>query len=125
MLRFAFLVNILILLPVCATMLLARDGGLSAIFGWTGGDVPAVRLMLLSLWLAILLASLAGLLWPRPLWPVLVIQILYKSLWLAIFAWPAFRSGGAAAVPWGVAGSFLFIVAVWPAVLWSARPWAA
>ncbi|WP_310474374.1 hypothetical protein [Sandarakinorhabdus sp.] len=120
MLRAAFAINLLILVPVCATMLTARDGGLRAIFG-SASDVPAVRLMVLSMWLAILLASLAGLVWPRPLWPVLAIQIIYKSLWLVLFAWPAWRAGEA--LPWGVTGSFIFIVLVWPLILWVEQPW--
>lgn len=122
MLRFAFAINLLILVPVCATMLLARDGGVRAIFA-TSADVPAIRLMMLSMWLAILLMSAAGLVWPRPLWPVLALQILYKSLWLGMFALPAWRAGQA--VPWGVAGSFIFIVLVWPLILWAERPWHA
>jgi hypothetical protein len=120
MLRFAFVINLLILVPVCATMLLARDGGMRAVFAG-GDDAPAVRLMILSMWLAILLASVAGMAWPRPLWPVLAIQIIYKSLWLAMFAWPAWRAGQT--LPWGIAGSFIFIVLVWPLILLAERPW--
>lgn len=122
MLRFAFAINLLILVPVCATMLLARDGGVRAIFA-AEADAPAIRLMILSMWLAILLASMVGLAWPRPLWPVLAIQIIYKSLWLAMFAFPAWRAGQG--VPWGVAGSFIFIVLVWPLILLAERPWQA
>lgn len=120
MLRFAFAINLLILVPVCTTMLQAKDGGVRAIFG-ESADVPAIRLMVLSMWLAILLASVAGLAWPRPLWPVLAIQIIYKSLWLALFALPAWRAGQA--LPWGVTGSFIGIVLVWPLVLLAEKPW--
>lgn len=122
MLRLAFAINILILLPVCTAMLLGRDGGMRAVFAGAGADVPVLGRMVLAMWLAILLASLAGLVWPRPLWPVLAIQIVYKSLWLLMFAWPAWRVG--AVVPWGVVGSFIAIVLAWPLLLWAARPWA-
>ena len=64
--------------------------------------------------MAILLGSFAGLAWPGRMLPLLGLQVIYKAVWLALFAWPLFRDGGWAALPQGVTASFIVIVAVWP-----------
>lgn len=113
-LQIAFAVNIFILVPVCASMFLTVGGG--NVFAGIVPESAGLRLMVASLWLAILFASLAGLFLPRFFAPVLLIQILYKSVWLAVFIAPLVIHGK----PWpsGIAICFLAIVTTYPFLFW-------
>lgn len=121
MLRFAYAVNILMLLPVCLAMATSRDGGIATVFEGKVVASDGLRTIVFGMWTAILLASAAGLVWPERFVPLLALQVIYKTIWLATFAWPLYRAGGWAAVPQGVTACFLFIVCVWPFILW--RHW--
>lgn len=44
----------------------------------------------------------------------MVVQVVCKSVWLVAFATPRLERRRAAAVPMGIAASFLFIVATYP-----------
>ena len=112
--RWPYIINLLMLVPVTAAMLLTADGGLRAVFEGKLEDQPGFRLMILGFWLAVLVGSLLGLAQPRTWAPLLVVQVIYKSVWLLAFALPAWRTGGTAAVPIGIAASFLLIVATYP-----------
>lgn len=113
-LQIAYAANIFILVPVCASMFLTVGGG--NVFAGTVTESAGLRLMVASLWLAILLASLAGLFLPRFFAPVLLIQIVYKSVWLAVFVAPLVMQGK----PWppGIAICFLAIVISYPVLFW-------
>jgi hypothetical protein len=52
--------------------------------------------------------------------PLLLIQVIYKTLWLVVFVLPLLVRGRSGEVPWGIAGTFLFIVLTYPWVI----PWA-
>lgn len=108
-LRLAYAANILILAPVLLALL---PGPAGRVFGPETPDVPSLRLLVAALWFAILACSAAGLVWPRAMVAILLLQVIYKSLWLVVFVWPAWRSGQP--VPWGPALSFLPIVLLWP-----------
>ncbi len=114
MLRIPFIINLLILVPVCLAMATSRDGGVASVFEGKVAASEGFRIIVFAMWTAILIGSVAGLVWPERMLPLLMLQVVYKSVWLALFAWPLFRSGGWAAVPQGVTASFIFIVAVWP-----------
>ncbi|WP_156254869.1 hypothetical protein [Sandarakinorhabdus oryzae] len=114
-LRIAYAANIAILVPVCWAMFAGR--GVRAVFQGAVAEEPGLRLLVGSLWAAILLASAAGLVWPRVFAPVLLIQIVYKSLWLALFALPALRNP-AVPTPTGITIIFALIVAIWPVLFW-------
>lgn len=116
-LRLAYGLNILILTPVLIGLWLASADKPSAVFeGRAPASVPLSRLVA-SLWSAILLCSVVGLWRPSLMVPILVLQVIYKSLWLVTGALPMIRRGGP---PWGVAVSFVVIVAVWPWIIWAA-----
>lgn len=112
-----YVVNLLMLVPVAGAMLLTADGGLRSVFEGKVADAPGLRLMILGFWLAVLVGSVFGLYEPRRWAPLLVVQVVYKSVWLLAFALPAWRAGGAAAVPLGIAASFLFIVCTYPVAI--------
>lgn len=105
-----YVVNILILVPVCYRMM-SGDGTLT-VFAGLVPESTGLRLMVGSLWSAILLASIAGLAWPAFFAPVVLTQVVYKSLWLALFILPLLRVGQP--VPSGIAVTFLLIVLSYP-----------
>jgi hypothetical protein len=115
-LKIAYAANILILVPVCWGMF--AGGGVSTVFEGRVDESVGLRLLVGSLWSAILLASVAGLFWPTFFAPVLLIQIFYKSLWLAIFVLPLIIGGQLERVPAGISLSFLIIILTYPFIYW-------
>ena len=116
-LRVAYAANILILMPVCRAMLTERSG--LAVFQGAVAESAGLRLLVFTLWLAMLLASVAGLFAPALFAPVLMIQIVYKTAWLALFVAPLVTKGQPA--PIGVAATFAAIVLSYPVLLALAR----
>lgn len=112
----AYILNIVILVPVVYAMLLGS--GVTNVFAGTVVESPGLRLMVGSLWFAILVASVAGLIWPSYFSPLLIVQVIYKSLWLILFVVPLWRAGQT--VPVGIAMSFVLIVITYPVLLWLA-----
>jgi hypothetical protein len=114
-LRLAYAFNLLVLLPIAVPTLLrlypTDQGKFEESAGW--------RVLVGALWTAILVLSALGLYAPLRYSPVLVLQVIYKTLWLLVFALPRVAEGRARSVPWGIAGSFLIIVLVWPFII----PW--
>jgi hypothetical protein len=112
----AYVANILILVPVCHGMILG--GGVTTVFEGKVAESAGLRLMVGSLWLAILLASVAGLRWPAFFAPVVLIQVVYKATWLAVFILPLWLNGQP--FPGGISAVFLAIVLTYPVLLWLA-----
>jgi small-conductance mechanosensitive channel len=115
-LRVAFAANIMTLVPVCWTMF---TGTTAAVFNGSVEESVGLRLMVGSLWAAILVASMAGLVQPKFFAPVILIQVFYKALWLVLFVLPAIRSKGS--VPTGIAIVFVAIVLSYPVLYWLAQ----
>lgn len=115
LLRLAYLANILVLLPIAVPTLLrwwATDQGrFEESAGW--------RVTVGAYWTAILLLSVLGLLHPARYVPVLLLQLIYKALWLAVYAAPRAMRRQWRAIPWGITASFAAIVLAWPWVI----PW--
>jgi hypothetical protein len=78
------------------------------------------RVIVGAMWLGILLCSVGGLLWPAAFAPILLLQVLYKTGWLVVYALPRLFAGRARELPPGITISFAAIIAVWPWVI----PWA-
>jgi hypothetical protein len=116
LLRIAYAANILILVPVCWGMFLG--GGVASVFEGKVEESAGLRLLVGSLWFAILACSIAGLAMPKLFAPLLVVQIIYKSLWLFVFVAPLVAAGRSGDVPWGISASFIAIVATYPFLLW-------
>jgi len=117
LLPYAF--NIIVLVPIgLMTLLGGKRGGQLA----SQGKFPeseGFRTILGSLWTAILIGSMLGLLYPVPMSPLLLIQIIYKTLWLLVFVLPRLLSGRRREVPWGISLTFFVIVVSYPWVI----PW--
>lgn len=118
LLRIAYAANILILVPVVWSMIFS--GSTIGVFEGKVADSEGLRLLVASLWLAILLASAAGLVLPAFFAPVLLIQIVYKAVWLAIYVWPAREAPG---VPWAISTIFAVIVLTYPLLFWLSGVW--
>jgi hypothetical protein len=118
LLKIAYGANILILVPVISAMFAAR--GVTNVFDGRVDESLGLRLLVASLWTAILIGSIAGLWWPRFFAALLPIQIIYKSLWLAVFVVPLAQRSGWDAVPKGISITFLIIVVTYPFILWFA-----
>jgi hypothetical protein len=114
LLKIAYAANILILVPVCWSMFTTQ--GTATVFNGTVDESAGLRLLVGSLWTAILCASVAGLFAPQFFAPLLLVQIFYKSLWLLAFILPLILAGK----PWpfGIAACFAAIVVTYPFLFW-------
>ena len=68
-----------------------------------------------ALWFAIFLLSVVGIFYPRAMQPVLLLQIIYKGMWLLVAALPAYCQG--TPYPRGMAAFFVVWVVVLPFVV--------
>ena len=78
------------------------------------------RTILGSLWTAILIGSVLGLFFPITMSALLLIQVIYKTLWLLVYAMPRMLNQRSNEVPWGIASTFLIIIVTYPWII----PWA-
>ncbi len=121
LLRLAYVANILILVPICWNMFFGS--GVSNAFEGKVEESAGLRLLVGSLWLAILVGSVAGLFLPRFFAPIILIQIFYKSLWLLAFVLPLVMAGKSDQVPWGISTTFIAIVVSYPFLFWFSGVW--
>lgn len=114
LLQIAYAANILILVPVLFSMF--RDGGGRSIRAFQGQveNSEGLRLLVASLWSAILVLSIAGLFQPRAFVSVLIMQVIYKLVYLLVYVLPRALRNGWQSIPLGISVSFLLIVIVWP-----------
>jgi hypothetical protein len=118
LLPYAF--NILVLVPIgLLTLLGGEQGGQLACQG-KFPESAGFRTILGSLWTAILIGSVLGVFYPVTMLPLLLIQVIYKTLWLLVFVRPRLVGGRSGEVPWGISLTFLVIVVSYPWVI----PWA-
>jgi hypothetical protein len=111
-----YIANIIILVPVA----LGSLTGLLPIAGGHFPESPGWRTITGSLWTAILVCSIAGLFYPIVFAPILLLQVIYKTVWLVFYVAP--RLGNADSrkeIHRGIAGSFLLIVLLYPLII----PW--
>ncbi len=114
-----YVFNILVLIPIgLLTFFGGEQGGRIACQG-KFPESAGFRTILGSLWTAILIGSVLGLFYPVTMTPLLVIQVIYKTLWLLVFVLPRLVGGRSSEVPWGISLTFLVIVASYPWVI----PW--
>ena len=99
-LLFPYIFNLIVLIPVGFLTLFGGRTGLRWVFQNKFSESEGIRTILGSLWTAILLSSILGLLYPVPMSPLLLIQVIYKSLWLLVFVLPRLRNGRSSEVPW-------------------------
>ena len=105
-----FWANILILVPIGFGTLLKPSLTDHGVFAESAGW----RTLVGSLWVGILACSALGVVWPSSFVWLLLFQIIYKSVWLLVYAAPRVLSGRSQEIPAGIALSFVCIVLVWP-----------
>jgi len=112
-----YLANIAILVPVAF-------GSLTGLLPISRGHFPESagwRTITGSMWTAILVCSIAGLFHPIIFAPILLLQVLYKAVWLVFYVLPRLRNADSRKdIHWGMAVSFLLIVMFYPLVI----PWS-
>jgi hypothetical protein len=109
-LQLLFWANILILVPIGFGTLLKASLTDHGVFAESAGW----RTLVGSLWVGILACSALGVVWPSSFAWLLVFQVIYKSVWLLVYAAPRVLAGRRQEVPAGIALSFVVIVMVWP-----------
>ena len=114
-----YIFNILVLIPIGLTTLLGGAAGGWRVFQDKFPERAGIRTILGSLWTAILIGSVIGLFHPVSMSQLILIQVIYKTLWLVVFVLPLVLRGQGNAVPWGIAGTFLFTILTYPWVI----PW--
>lgn len=111
-----YFANIVILIPVAL-------GSLTGLLPISRGHFPEStgwRTMTGSLWTGILVCSIMGLFYPIIFAPILLLQVIYKTLWLIFYVLPRLKNAiSRKEIHWGIAASFLFIVIFYPLVI----PW--
>jgi hypothetical protein len=117
MLRIAYAANIAILVPVAAVTIVSRDASIT-IFEGKFTDSTELRVLVGCLWAAILACSIVGLAYPQAMIGILLLQVVYKGLFLALVLGPLMLCDGIGAVPWGLTISFVGITLVWPFLIW-------
>ena len=113
-----YIFNILVVIPVGLTTLLGGEARRMVFQGKLPEDAE-IRTISGTAWTVILIGSVIGLFHPVSMSPVLLIQVIYNSLWLTVFVVPLMIRGHFGKVPWGIAGTFLLIVVSYPWVI----PW--
>lgn len=121
LLLFPYVFNIIVLLPVGLMTLFGGAETQRRLFLGKYPDSPGLRTILGSLWTAILICSAIGIFYPLSMSPLLLVQVIYKTLWWLVFVLPRLLTGRAEQIHWPIAGVFLFILLTYPWVI----PWAA
>ena len=88
-------------------------GAALAAFGGIA-DAPSLRIMVASLWSGVLLISAIALVDPVRFWPVLVFQVIYKTLFILLWVLPIWLGRTEGVIPQGPTAVFVFIIALWP-----------
>ena len=101
-----YFANIVILVPVALASLTGllpiSRGHFPESLGW--------RTMAGSLWTGILVCSIAGLFCPIIFAPILLLQVIFKTLWLLFYVLPRLKNAASRGeIHWSIAVSFLLI----------------
>ncbi|HMD67375.1 MAG TPA: hypothetical protein VKF42_00755 [Chitinivibrionales bacterium] len=111
-----YIANIVLLVPVALGSLFGLYPVSRAHFPESAGW----RTLTGSLWTAILIASVLGLFQPVLFCPVLLLQVIYKTLWLLVYVAPRIaKADRRSEIDWGTSTTFLLVVVLYPLVI----PW--
>lgn len=114
-----YIFNIIVLIPIGLLTLVGGEKGGQLACQNKFPESEGFRTILGSLWTAILIGSVLGLFFPITMSALLLIQVIYKTLWLLVYVMPLMLKQRSNEVPWGIALTFLVIVVSYPWVI----PW--
>jgi hypothetical protein len=114
-----YIFNIIVLIPIGLLTLLGGEKGGQLACQSKFPESEGFRTILGSLWTAILIGSVLGLFFPRTMSALLLIQVIYKTIWLLVYAMPRMLKQRGNEVPWGISLTFLVIIVSYPWVI----PW--
>lgn len=119
LLQIAYLIDAGVTAPIALSTLFGNGVWFTLLTGETLPENADVRTLLGSLWGALLVCLVAGVLFPVAMLPVLFLQFVYKGLWLLLFALPRWMAGRFADVPVRMSGLFAGYLLAYPWVI----PW--
>jgi len=119
LLQVAYLIDAIVTAPIALSMLIGSGSWVARLTGEAMPGNADVRTLLGSLWGGLLVCLVVGIFFPVAMLPVLLLQLVYKGLWLLTFAIPRWASGRFADVPLRLSGLFAGYVLVYPWVI----PW--
>ncbi|MEI7460619.1 MAG: hypothetical protein WCK15_14495 [Pirellula sp.] len=114
-----YIFNIIVLIPIGFLTLLGGEKGGRLACQSKFSESEGFRTILGSLWTAILIGSVLGLFFPITMSALLLIQVIYKTIWLLVYAMPRMLKQRGNEVPWGISLTFLVIIVSYPWVI----PW--
>jgi hypothetical protein len=114
-----YIFNIIVLIPIGLLTVLGGEKGGQLACQSKFPESEGFRTILGSLWIAILIGSVLGLFFPRTMSALLLIQVIYKTIWLLVYAMPRMLKQRGNEVPWGISLTFLVIIVSYPWVI----PW--
>ncbi|MCY2984649.1 MAG: hypothetical protein NTY15_13575 [Planctomycetota bacterium] len=119
LLHLPYIFNIIVLIPIGLLTLLGGEKGGQLACQSKFTESEGFRTILGSLWTAILIGSVLGLFFPITMSALLLIQVIYKTLWLLVYTMPRLLKKRSNEVPFGIASTFLVIIVSYPWVI----PW--
>jgi hypothetical protein len=118
LLRIAFLVDAAVTAPIAWAALTGRTSWLQLLLGDAFDANRSAQRLLGVIWIALFVGLIAGVARPALMAPLLVLQLIYKALWLILAFW--FRgTSDYPDPPLRMAGLFVLYVAIYPWVI----PW--
>jgi ABC-type spermidine/putrescine transport system permease subunit I len=120
LLQIAYVLDIMVSVPVAFTTLIGHERAARFLFKESLPASDSFRIILGSLWMAVLLCCIAGIFFPIAMSPILLLQVIYKGLWLMLFAVPRWIGGRGAEVPKRITGICLATIIAFPWVI----PWS-
>lgn len=117
LLRLAYGFNILLLTPVLYGLVTHQGPGVLVALGGNIANSDGLRWLVISLWSGVAVASAIGLYLPRLFIPLLIFQVVYKSIFLGAYVLPLAVRGDWINIPFGPTIFFLLIVLAWPFII--------
>ncbi len=120
LLQVAYLIDAIVTAPLVVAVLTQNKGWIANLLGPVVPGDPSSQILIGVMWAALMTTATTGLVYPVAMAPVLIVQLIYKCLWLLLFALPRWLGGRSAEVPWRVAALFAAYVGTYPWVI----PWS-
>ena len=120
LLQAAYLIDAIVTAPLVVAVLTRNKAWIANLLGPSLQADPGSLSLIGSIWAALMICATMGLFFPVAMAPVLVIQLIYKGLWLVLFVLPRWIRGQGEGVSWRIAVLFVAYMATYPWVI----PWS-